>query len=59
MEWVALPSRLCNAPATFQRIMNEILLRDFLHKIVAVYLDDVCNGNRTLKEHMEHLRLVS
>jgi hypothetical protein len=32
---------LCNAPATFQRMINDIL-RDFLHKFVTVYLDDVC-----------------
>jgi hypothetical protein len=28
MEWVAMPFRLCNAPGTFQRMMNDIL-RDF------------------------------
>jgi hypothetical protein len=41
MEWVAMPFGLCNAPATFQRMMNDIL-RDFLHKFLPVYLDDVC-----------------
>jgi hypothetical protein len=57
MEWVAMPFGLCNAPATFHRMMNDIL-RDFLHKFVTVYLDDVCIYNRTLEEHLEHLRLV-
>jgi hypothetical protein len=41
MEWVAMPFGLCNTPATFQRMMNDIF-RDFLHKLVTVYLDDVC-----------------
>jgi hypothetical protein len=57
MEWVAMPFGLCNAPATFQRMMNDIL-RDFLHKFVTVYLDDVCIYNRTMEEHLDHLRLV-
>jgi hypothetical protein len=57
MEWVAMPFGLCNAPATFQRMMNDTL-RDFLHKFVTVYLDDVCIYSRTLEEHLEHLRLV-
>jgi hypothetical protein len=57
MEWVAMPLGLCNAPATFQRMMNDIL-RDLLHKFVTVYLDDVCIYSRTLEEHLEHMRLV-
>jgi hypothetical protein len=57
MEWVAMPFGLCNAPATFQRMMNDIL-RDFLHKFVTVYLNDVCVFSRTLEEHLEHMRLA-
>jgi hypothetical protein len=57
MEWAARPFELCNAPVTFQKMMNDILC-DFLHKIVHVYLDDVCIYGRTLEEHLEHLRLV-
>jgi hypothetical protein len=40
MECVAMPLGLCNAPTRFQRMVNDIL-RDFVHKLVAVYLDDV------------------
>jgi hypothetical protein len=47
MEWVAMPFGLCNAPTTIQRMMNDIL-RDFLHKFVTIYLDDVCIYCRTL-----------
>jgi hypothetical protein len=57
MEWVAMPFGLCNAPTAFQRMMNDIV-RDFLHKFVTVYLDDVYVYSRTLEEHMELMRLV-
>jgi hypothetical protein len=57
MEWVDMPFGLCNTTTTFQRMMNDIL-RDFLHKFVTVYLDDVCIYSRTLEEHLEHLCLV-
>jgi hypothetical protein len=46
MKRVAMPFGPCNAPRTFQRMMNDIL-RDFLHKFVTVYLDDVCIYSRT------------
>jgi hypothetical protein len=57
MEWVAMPFRLCNALATFLRMMNDIL-RNFVHKFVTLYLNEVCVYNRTMPEHLEHLRLV-
>jgi hypothetical protein len=57
MEWVAMPFGLCNAPATFQRMMNDIL-RDLLHKFVTLYLDDVCIYTRPLEEHLVQMRIV-
>jgi hypothetical protein len=57
MEFVASPSGLCNAPATFQRVMKDII-RDSLHQFIIVYLDDVCIHIRTLEEHLETTRLV-
>jgi hypothetical protein len=37
--------------------MNDIL-RDFLHKFVTIYFDDVFGFNPTLDEHLEHMRLA-
>jgi len=39
-EFTVMPFGLCNAPATFQRIMNEIL-GPLLYRGVIVYLDDI------------------
>ena len=48
---------LCNAPATFQRLMDTVL-RKILWHFVVVYIDDVNVGSRTFPEHLEHLKQV-
>ena len=56
-EWVAMSFGLTNAPATFQRMMNDIL-KPYLHKFVTVYLDDICIFSENYDDHINHLRLV-
>ncbi|KAG0153432.1 hypothetical protein PDIDSM_5285 [Penicillium digitatum] len=56
-EWRAMPFGLCNAPATFQTLMNETL-RPYLGRSVVVYLDDILVYSQTLDEHYTHLEEV-
>ena len=51
-----MPFGLCNAPSTFQRVMNN-LLADCRH-FAEVYIDDIVIFSRTLEEHLQHLRTV-
>ncbi len=52
-----MPFELCNAPATFQRLMNQVL-RKYLGKFVLMYLDDIIIYFKIFEEHKEHVRLV-
>jgi hypothetical protein len=54
-QFKVMPFGLCNAPATFQRLMDEVL-RGYLWKFVMVYLDDVIIYSDTFEQHLEHLR---
>ncbi|KAJ9519373.1 hypothetical protein QJQ45_023169 [Haematococcus lacustris] len=56
-EFTVLPFGLCNAPATFQRLMNDIF-RQELDDHVIVYLDDILIFSRTHEEHAKHLDRV-
>ena len=56
-EYIRMPFGLKNAPATFQRLMNNIL-RDYINKICVVYLDDILIFSTTLEEHMHSLEKI-
>ena len=46
---------LCNAPATFQRLMDRVY-QDIAWKFVVVYLDDTIVYSKTFDEYLEHLQ---
>ena len=56
-QYNVMPFGLCNAPATFEAMM-ETLLSDLLWKRCLVYLDDVIIFGKTFEECLENLELV-
>ena len=56
-EFVVMPFRLTNAPATFMDLMNRVC-RPMLDRSVIVFIDDILVYSKTQEEHEEHLREV-
>lgn len=56
-QFTVMPFGLCNAPATFERLM-ECVLRGLTWETCLVYLDDVIVFGRTFEEHLKNLREV-
>src|SRR4051812_30824083 len=52
-----MPFRLCNAPASFQRMMNEVF-EDMIGKNLLVYIDDVTVYSETFKDYIRDLTQV-
>jgi len=55
-QFRVMPFGLCNAPATFARVMEQVL-REFISKICLVYLDDVIFG-KTFEEMIQNFKKV-
>ena len=56
-EFNVMPFGLCNAPATFQRLMDE-LLGPYKGNFVEVYLDDITIFSKTFQEHCNHVNII-
>ena len=56
-EFLVMPFGLCNAPATFQRMMN-LIFEDLLMRYIKVYLDDCNIHSQTFEKHLNHLEEV-
>ncbi|GBM17553.1 Retrovirus-related Pol polyprotein from transposon 297 [Araneus ventricosus] len=56
-QFKVMPFGLCNAPATFE-ILMETVLRGLSSEACLVYLDDIIVVGRTFEEHLNNLRKV-
>ena len=56
-QYTVMPFGLCNAPATFERLMEQVLL-GLPQSTALVYLDDVLVPGRNFQEHLTNLREV-
>ena len=56
-QFRVMPFGLCNAPGTFQRLM-ELILTGLHWTTCLVYLDDIIIYSRTVEEHLQRLKEV-
>ena len=56
-EYKVLPFGLCNAPSTFQALMDSVLGPELRHRCL-VYLDDIIVFSKSSEEHVRQLRAV-
>ena len=57
-QWRVMPMGLCNAPAVFQRAMNQILSEHITQGYCLVYIDDIVIFSKSLEDHAKHLDAV-
>ena len=56
-EFLVMPMGLCNAPATFQSLMNRIFY-DCIDIFLVIYMDDLLIFSKTKEDRMKHLETV-
>ena len=54
-EYMVMPFDLCNAPSTFQAIMNSIL-RPHLRKFILVFFDDILIYSSCWEYYLNHVK---
>ena len=57
-EFKVMPFGLCNAPATFQRLMNSVL-SGLPWNSCLVYLDDIIVTGSTFSAHLDNLFVLA
>ncbi len=59
-QWKYMPFGLCNAPATFQRLMANVLapISKKYGNLVLCYIDDILIATRTIEEHLDRIEEV-
>ena len=53
-QWRVMPFGLCNAPSTFERLMERVLM-GLQWKVALLYLDDVIVFSTTVEQQLERL----
>jgi hypothetical protein len=56
-QYKVLPFGLCNAPATFMRMMNRIF-GDLYDDCIIAYVDDILIYSKNIDDHIRHLQLI-
>ncbi|UYV70147.1 hypothetical protein LAZ67_7001968, partial [Cordylochernes scorpioides] len=56
-EFLVMPFGLCNAPATFERMMDKIL-KGLKWTMALCYLDDIVVYSKSFNEHLHRLEII-